>query len=449
VVYRWAAGTTTVAATDGGPAWTADASVVKGGPTALFAGGITGLHASAAGTPVGLFANERYDAETGAEMGLDFGTALAAGTYTVRLFMGNAYDGTKTVGSRIFDVTIENGLAFDHVDLVARFGHTTGGMLEWTGQVTDGRVDIDFVHMVQNPLINGVEILRAGPALPTVTLAVTPTAGSEAAGTTITLTATASAAVTGAQTVALSLGGTGLTASDFVGTVPSTLTIANGATSASVTLQVADDALVEAPETAVFTIANPSSGIALGATKTASVAITDNDVGPTPQVLYRWAAGTTTVAATDGGPVWTADASVVKGGPSSFFAGGITALHASAAGTPVGLFANERYDAVTGAEMGLDFGTGLSAGEYIVRLFMGNGYEGTKTVGSRMFDVRIEDTLAFNDVDLVARFGHKRGGMLEWNGQVTDGRVDIDFAHVVENPLINGVEILAVPDLLV
>ena len=449
VLYRWAAGPTTVAATDGGPAWTADASVVKGGPTALFAGGITGLHASAAGTPVGLFANERYDVETGAEMGLDFGTGLAAGAYTVRLFLADTYDGTKTVGSRVFDVLIENGLAFDNVDLVARFGHKTGGMLEWTGQVTDGRVDIDFVHMVQNPLINGVEILRAGPALPTVTLAASPTAGSEAAGTTITLTATASAAVTGAQTVALSLGGTGLTASDFVGTVPSSLTIANGATSASVTLQVADDALVEGPETAVFTIANPSSGIALGATKTASVAITDNDVGPTPQVVYRWAAGATTVAATDGGPAWTADASVVKGGPSSLFATGITLLHASAAGAPVGLFANERYDDATGAEMGLDFGSGLAAGEYIVRLFMGNGYEGTKTVGSRVFDVRIEDTLAFNDVDLVARFGHKRGGMLEWHGQVTDGRVDIDFAHVVQNPLINGVEILAVPDLLV
>ena len=86
--------------------------------------------------------------------------------------------------------------------------------------------------------------------------------------------------MTGAQTVALSLGGTGLTAGDFVGTVPATLTIANGATSASVTLQVADDALVEGLETAVFTIANPSSGIALGGTKTASVAITDNDVAP-------------------------------------------------------------------------------------------------------------------------------------------------------------------------
>ena len=189
VVYRWAAGPTTVAAIDDGPNWTADPSVVKGGPTETFAGGITKLSGSvAATTPVGLFANERYDVETGAEMGLDFGTSLAVGSYTVRLFLADTYDGTKTVGSRVFDVLIENGLAFDNVDLVARFGHKTGGMLEWTGQVTDGRVDIDFVHMVQNPLINGVEILRAGPALPTVTLAASPTAGSEAAGTTITLT---------------------------------------------------------------------------------------------------------------------------------------------------------------------------------------------------------------------------------------------------------------------
>ena len=51
----------------------------------------------------------------------------------------------------MFDVLIESGLAFDNVDLVARFGHKTGGMLEWTGHVTDGRVDIDFDHVGAEP----------------------------------------------------------------------------------------------------------------------------------------------------------------------------------------------------------------------------------------------------------------------------------------------------------
>jgi hypothetical protein len=54
-------------------------------------------------------------------------------------------------------------------------------MFEWRGQVTDGTVDIDFAHVVKNPLINGVEIIRldgAPPPPPPVvgaaTLVVTP-----------------------------------------------------------------------------------------------------------------------------------------------------------------------------------------------------------------------------------------------------------------------------------
>ena len=66
-------------------------------------------------------------------MGLDFGSGLADGTYAVRLFMGNGYDPTGTPGKRVFDVMIEGDLAFDNVDIAARFGHETGGMLECAG----------------------------------------------------------------------------------------------------------------------------------------------------------------------------------------------------------------------------------------------------------------------------------------------------------------------------
>ena len=37
--------------------------------------------------------------------------------------------------------------------------------------------------------------------------------------------------------------------------------------------------------------------------------------------------------------------------------------------------------------------------------------------------------------------------MFQWQGTVDDGTVDIDFGHVVENPLINGVEIIHLGDL--
>ena len=98
-----------------------------------------------------------------------------------------------------------------------------------------------------------------------------------------------------------------------------------------------------------------------------------------------------------------------------------------------------RYDPPTGAEMGLEFGGGgLADGDYAVRLFMGNSYAGTSAPGQRQFDVTIEGALAFDNVDLVARFGHRVGGMLEWQGAVTDGTIDIDFRHVIENPLITA-----------
>lgn len=114
--------------------------------------------------------------------------------------------------------------------------------------------------------------------LPTVNLSTNTTTGSETAMTSITLTATASAAVIGAQTVTVGLSGTGLTNADFSSvTFPATITIVNGASTGTLTFTIADDAAYEGTENATFTISSPSSCIALGATTTQGLAITDND----------------------------------------------------------------------------------------------------------------------------------------------------------------------------
>ncbi|MEK0196434.1 hypothetical protein, partial [Microcoleus anatoxicus] len=78
---------------------------------------------------------------------------------------------------------------------------------------------------------------------PTVNLSVTPTAGTEAGTTAITVTATASQAVVGAQTVNVALSGTALPA-DFTGTIPTSITIPNGQTTGSFTININDDVLV-------------------------------------------------------------------------------------------------------------------------------------------------------------------------------------------------------------
>jgi hypothetical protein len=111
---------------------------------------------------------------------------------------------------------------------------------------------------------------------PSVNLSVSPNSGTEAGQTSITVTATASAAVTGNQTVSLGVSGAGITSGDY-NLSNTTITIPNGSTTGSVTFTVVDDVLVELTETAILTISNPSSGITLGATTTQNITITNDD----------------------------------------------------------------------------------------------------------------------------------------------------------------------------
>ena len=118
------------------------------------------------------------------------------------------------------------------------------------------------------------------PPIPQVNLSVEATTGTEAGRTEITVTATATAAVGGDQTVDLGVSGTGITAADY-DLSDAQITIPDGNTSGSVTFTVKDDLLNEGNETATLTMSNPSGGIALGATTSRDVVIEDDDNGGT------------------------------------------------------------------------------------------------------------------------------------------------------------------------
>lgn len=117
------------------------------------------------------------------------------------------------------------------------------------------------------------------PSVPAVSLSVSPASGSETAQTTITVTATASSPVVGNQTVDFAVTGPGITSSDFVGAPPltGTITILDGQTTGSFTLQIFDDTDPEGTETATVTISNPSAGIIISVAS-ASFTIADNDL---------------------------------------------------------------------------------------------------------------------------------------------------------------------------
>ncbi|WP_445250076.1 FG-GAP-like repeat-containing protein, partial [Microcoleus sp. OTE_8_concoct_300] len=111
---------------------------------------------------------------------------------------------------------------------------------------------------------------------PTVNLLVSPATSTETGSPTITVTATASSAVVGDQTVDVNLSGTA-TDDDFTEFIPASITIADGETTGSFTVNINDDGIVEGTETGTFTISNPSSGLVLGTTTTGEVTITESD----------------------------------------------------------------------------------------------------------------------------------------------------------------------------
>jgi uncharacterized protein len=146
----------------------------------------------------------------------------------------------------------------------------------WITQDATGDQSIDGIGP-DVPFSNTVFAIGSTTTLlPTVNLTVSTAAGVEANTTAITVTATASAAVTGNQTVTLGVTGLGITTSDYYLT-SNTIAILNGQTTGSVTFIVADDTIAETAETATLTIATPSAGITLGSTIAQNITIANND----------------------------------------------------------------------------------------------------------------------------------------------------------------------------
>ena len=163
-------------------------------------------------------------------------------------------------------------------------------LIEWNNEDPVSQKEIDrneAVYGIQhnrNPFIDHPEYVDAiwgagcSGSNPVVNLSVSSNTASEASATVITITATASSAVSGDQTISLAVTGTGITSGDYT-LGNTTLTIASGATTGSTSLTIVNDADVEGTETATLTISNPSSGITLGSTVSQSITISDDDSG--------------------------------------------------------------------------------------------------------------------------------------------------------------------------
>lgn len=179
VLYRVNAGGPTVAAIDNGPDWIADASDSDPGAQYRNTGSSTSSYNCCAtltstvppSTPAAIFNNERWDPGSkndGNEMRWSF--PVATGTHVgVRLYFANRNPSTKRTGNRIFDVSVNGATVLNRYDIVADVGDQRATMREFDVTST-GTITVGFTHEVNNPLIDGIELINldvpaGGPGL--------------------------------------------------------------------------------------------------------------------------------------------------------------------------------------------------------------------------------------------------------------------------------------------
>jgi len=182
---------------------------------------------------------------------LDFAAPITSGT--IGALNGNAAANSTALGTTITGLSIAPGQTF---------------WLRWT--------DTDVASADDGLAIDNFT-LSTGTVAPAnqVNLSVSAAVALESAGTSITVTATTTSAVTTEQTVTLDVSGTGVTAADYALSA-TTITIPAGASSGSVTFTVLADGVAEGHETALLTLSGPSSELTLGSTPSQQVLIVDS-----------------------------------------------------------------------------------------------------------------------------------------------------------------------------
>ncbi|MBT8295473.1 MAG: malectin, partial [Gramella sp.] len=478
-------------------------------------------------TPVNVFDTERYDGASGLP-NLTYSLPVSeTGYYEVRLYMGNGWDGTSATGSRIFDVSIEDFIytELDDIDLSDTYGHQTGTMISQVVNITDGAIDISFIHGIQNPLINAIEILNyTGPVDTPIQVSSIPdqinSLGEELDGSLVVSASggdgNLSYSMVGAPpgvvieptngqiggtidtnaditdyTVTISVDDNDENQDDIVSTAFTWTILGNtpvlekefpdlerivgdsgdeidlneyflddqGVENLTYTIESNTDASINTSIVGnILSLSYPSfpaeSIITIRATDedsnfvedTFTVFLTD------PLVLYRVNTGGPAIASLDEEIDWEEDSAssvsayLSEPGNGAIYSGNVNSYTSDVDqdSTPLSIFQTERYDGNSGPP-DLTYSFPVSAsGNYEVRLYMGNGYDGTAQTGSRIFDVSINGVVYsdLNNLDLSDTYGHQTGTMISQVINVTGGVIDISFIHGVENPLINGIEIL-------
>lgn len=191
---------------------------------------------------------------------------LLAGAGNDLIDGGDGYDTVVFSGnwsSYTYSLTVDNSLVF--------YNATTGTDTVRSAEALQFADGTKLVSELAGSTSTSSSIVSIAAANATV-------AEGNSGSTAVSFVVSLSAVAAGTQSVSWSLGGAA-DASDFSSATTGTVTFAAGETAKTIQLLVAGDTTVETDENFTVTLANPSSGLTLGATS-AAMTITNDDQGP-------------------------------------------------------------------------------------------------------------------------------------------------------------------------
>lgn len=100
-----------------------------------------------------LYYTERYGMDS-------YSIPVSNGTHTVRLHFCEQYTGITSAGQRTFDISVEATVLQGFDVFQEAGGRQKAVVKEFTVSVDDGAVDISFTRDMQNPMINGIEVIE-------------------------------------------------------------------------------------------------------------------------------------------------------------------------------------------------------------------------------------------------------------------------------------------------
>lgn len=350
-----------------------------------------------------LYLTQRYGA-------FSYSIPEAAGSYQVTLKFAEV---AKTgVGTRVFSVQAEGATVLSNLDVFAEVGENVADDKTFTVPVTDGALTLDFVTGVQNPMVEGIEVVPAGgpppPVNGTVSGTVTSTSGPAISGATVNVCAspgvacgtTTTTASNGSYSVSVPAG------SYYVWSQASgfTDTYSGGGHSAS---DPADSAV----------------SVSAGGTTSVALSMPPIVTSFTPVFIN---AGSTAVYIDTLGNRWVADID---------YSGGTKLITASTtiAGTPDSkLYMRQRFGLFT-------YSIPVPNGNYQVTLKLA---ETTATAaGVRVFSMQAEGVTVVSNLDIFAAVGANTADDKTFTVTVSDGVLTLTSVANVGDPMVEGIEV--------